>query len=228
MKRVVINLAIVVSTIAVALAFFFAGYFVHGLINSGTQLTSYPTPTPTGTIIVGNVSADDSPARGPAGALVTIIEFSDFQCPFSKLYFDNTLPLILSNYGNSVRYVYRYFPLTPIHPEAEKAAEAAECAREQGRFWEYHDMLFQNQNALDVVDLKEYAAKLGLDESAFDQCLDSDKYAPEVEKDIEDGKSYGVGGTPTVFINGRKVVGALPYTTFQSVIDEELAKAGSR
>jgi len=230
-RNYIMTAAVTVATIAIAMAFFFGGYFVRGWVQGNQEESGLPTQTPVsavGALVVGNVSADDDPARGPENALVTIIEFSDFQCPYSKRYFDETLPLILSNYGDQVRYVFRDFPLTSIHPQAEKAAEAAECAGEQGKFWEYHDMLFQNQKALEIIDLKAYAVELGLDESAFNFCLDSDKYADEVGKDIEDGKSYGVGGTPTVFINGRKVVGALPYTTWQSVIDEELAKASSR
>jgi protein-disulfide isomerase len=170
------------------------------------------------------VSADNDPALGPENAPVTIIQFSDFQCPFSKRYFDETEQLILSAYGDQVRYVFRDFPLTSIHPQAEKAAEAARCAFDQGKFWEYHDMLFQNQGALDVDSLKSYAAALGLDQTAFNLCLNSGKYAEEVEKDIEDARSYGVTGSPTLFINGRKVVGAQPYAVFQNIIEEELAK----
>jgi protein-disulfide isomerase len=222
--------AVTVTTIAIAMAFFFGGYFVRGWVDGGQEAAVLPTQTPVpavGTLVVGNVSPDDDPARGPENAAVTIIEFSDFQCPYSGSYFNQTLPLILSNYGDKVRYVYRFFPLSSIHPEAEKAAEAAECAYEQGEFWEYHDILYQNQNALGITDLKAYAVELGLDESAFDLCLDSGKYADEVAKDVKDGQSYGVSGTPTFFVNGRKVVGALPYTTWQSVIDEELSKASS-
>jgi len=231
MKQNLITVAITVTTLAVALAFFFAGYFVRGWVDEGRQVAvpqAQPTVKPVGTLVVPNVSPDDDPALGPDNALVTIVQFSDFWCPYSKRYFDETLPMILSNYGDRVRYVYRDFPLGSIHPKAQKAAEAAQCAFEQGKFWEYHDMLYENQGELELADLKAYAVALGLDESAFNLCLDSDKYAHEVEKDVEDGKSYGVLGSPTFFINGRKVVGALPYATFQTIIDEELAKVGTR
>lgn len=176
---------------------------------------------------IGNVSVDDDPARGPQCAPVTIIEFSDFQCPACSRYVNETLPLILATYGDQVRYVFRDFPI-PSHPQAQKAAEAAQCAFEQGKFWDYHDMLFQNQGALDVPSLKSYAVALGLDESTFSLCLDSGKYAAEVQKDFDDGVAYGVTGVPTFFINGRKVVGAQPFSTFQSIIEEELAKASVR
>jgi len=213
--------AISAATIILALGFFFTGFFARDWVGEEQS----PTPTPQlGNLVVGNVSADDDPAIGPDDALVTIIQFSDFQCPFSKRYFDETEQLILSNYGDQVSYVFRDFPLISIHPQAQKAAEAAQCAFDQGKYWEYHDMLFQNQGALDVDSLKSYATDLGLDESAFNLCIDSDKYAQEVQKDIEDGQSYGVLGSPTFFINGRKVVGALPYDTFQMVIEEELPK----
>ena len=222
MRPYLITAAISVATIILALGFFFTGFFARDWV--GEEPAQTPTPQ-LGNLVVGNVSVDDDPALGPDDALVTIIQFSDFQCPFSKRYFDETEQLILSNYGDQVSYVFRDFPLTSIHPQAQKAAEAAQCAFDQGKYWEYHDMLFQNQGALDVDSLKSYATALGLDETAFNLCMDSGKYAEEVAKDIADGRSYGVLGSPTFFINGRKVVGALPYDTFQMVIEEELPKS---
>jgi protein-disulfide isomerase len=122
-----------------------------------------------------------------------------------------------------------------MHPNAQKAAEATECADDQGKFWEYHDLLFANQNALDVASLKSYAAQLGLDTATFDECLDAGEQAAEVQKDLQDGQSYGVGGTPSFFINGRVVSGAIPfedYVTqqgpadgFQTIIDAALEEA---
>jgi protein-disulfide isomerase len=222
MRPYLITAAISAATIILALGFFFTGFFARDWV--GEEPAQTPTPQ-LGNLVVGNVSVDDDPALGPDDALVTIIQFSDFQCPFSKRYFDETEQLILSNYGDQVSYVFRDFPLTSIHPQAQKAAEAAQCAFDQGKYWEYHDMLFQNQGALDVDSLKSYATALGLDETAFNLCMDSGKYAEEVAKDIADGRSYGVLGSPTFFINGRKVVGALPYDTFQMVIEEELPKS---
>ena len=183
---------------------------------------------PLGSLVVANVSVDDDPARGLKDAPVTIIEFSDFQCTYGKRYFDETLPMILSNYSDKIQYVYRDFPVGSIHPNSTKVAEASQCAFEQGKFWEYHDMLYKNQGKQELADLKAYAVVLGLDENAFNLCLDSGKYAGEVEKDVADGKSYGVYGSPTFFINGRKVVGALPYATFKTIIDEELSKVTTR
>jgi protein-disulfide isomerase len=136
----------------------------------------------------------------------------------------------LDTYEGKVKYVQRDFPLPPsMHPNAQKAAEATECADDQGKFWEYHDLLYANQNALDVASLKSYAAQLGLDTATFDECLDAGEQTAEVQKDYQDGQSYGVGGTPAFFINGQLVSGAQPFALFQQVIDAALAEdeAGS-
>ena len=117
----------------------------------------------------------------------------------------------------------RDFPLTSIHPYAQKAAEASECADDQGKFWEYHDLVFANQSAIDVDSLKGYAGQLGLDTGTFDECLDEGKQSSEVEKDLEDGQASGVTGTPAFFINGQLVSGAQPFTVFQQIIDQLLA-----
>lgn len=172
-----------------------------------------------------DVSPDDDPAWGPADAPVTIVEFGDYQCPYCKRFYDETFPAIKAAYEGRVRFVYRDFPLTSIHPYAQKAAEASECADDQGRFWDYHDVLWANQGALDIASLKAYAAQLGLDMATFDDCLNSGKNAQEVQKDHSDGASYGVPGTPTFFINGVKLVGAQPFSSFQAVIDPLLAVA---
>jgi protein-disulfide isomerase len=119
--------------------------------------------------------------------------------------------------------VYRDFPLNSIHPFAQKAAEATECADDQGKFWEYHDLVFENQTAIDVDSLKSYAAELGLDTATFDDCLDEGKQSSEVEKDSEDAQAAGVTGTPAFFINGEFVSGAQPFSVFQQVIDAALA-----
>jgi len=179
-------------------------------------------PTPTPGII--EVSADDDPAIGPEDAPVLIVEFSDFQCSYCARFATETLGQILDTYGDQVRFVYRDFPLTSIHPHAQKAAEATQCAHEQGKYWEYSDLLFQNQQALDVDSLKGYAQQLGLDTDVFNECLDSGQYASEIQKDLTEGQSYGVTGTPTFFINGRLLRGAKPFSAFQAMIEEELAK----
>lgn len=168
------------------------------------------------------VSADDDPVKGNANAPVTIIEFSEFQCPFCGRFARDTLPQIKTNYIDTgkVKFIYRDFL---VHSTSQKAQEAAECAEEQGKFWEMHDLLYQNQGALDVDSLKGYASQLGLNTATFNSCLDSGKHANEVNKDTTDGRTAGVRGTPTFFINGEKLVGAQPYATFQQAIEKALA-----
>jgi protein-disulfide isomerase len=169
------------------------------------------------------VSVDDDPIKGLKDAPVTIIEFSDFQCPYCERFVTQTLPLIEKNYINTgkVRFVYRDFPLDS-HQYAQKAAEAAKCADDQGRFWEYHDKLFNNQNSLDISSLIQYAKELNLNETTFNDCLNMGRMAPKVQKDLNDGLQYGITGTPTFFINGIELVGAQPYTVFEQVISDEL------
>jgi protein-disulfide isomerase len=168
------------------------------------------------------VSPDDDPSWGPADAPVTIVEFGDYQCPFCKLFWDQTFPQIQATYEGVVRFVYRDFPLTSIHPYAQKAAEASECADDQGHFWEYHALLWADQQELDVASLKAYAAQLGLDTATFDDCLDSGKNAQEVQKDYSDGVSYGVQGSPWFFVNDEELPGAQPFSEFQTAIDNLL------
>jgi len=242
MKQHFSSMIVAVVAMALALAFFFAGFFVRGWIDREltagsptaidqplpTKLVNLLVATPTeDTAQLTDISAENHPARGPADARVTIIEFSDYQCPFCKSYVDQTLPLILDTYGDRVRYVFRDFPIEQLHPQAVQAAQAAQCAFEQGKFWEYHDLLFQNQGALDAKSLKEYAVQLGLDQVVFDGCLDSGKYAQEVQDDFDDARAHGVTGTPTFFINGRKLMGAQSFATLQAIIEEELNKVNA-
>ena len=168
------------------------------------------------------LSADD-PSIGNAKAPVTLIEFSDFQCPFC-LRVAPTLKQIRATYGDKVRVVWKDFPLTQIHPQAFKAGEAGHCAAEQGKFWEYHDQLFGNQQALQPDDLKKYAAGVGIDAEKFNACLDTSKHAEFVRGGVAQGTRLGVNSTPTVFVNGRRVSGAQPYEVFAALIDEELSK----
>jgi predicted DsbA family dithiol-disulfide isomerase/Skp family chaperone for outer membrane proteins len=167
------------------------------------------------------------PTRGPVDAPVTIVEFSDFECPYcGNLY--PTLKLIESNYAERVKVVYRQFPLTNIHPNAQKAAEASLCANDQQKFWELHDAMFQDQQHLTVEALKRKAEQLKMDSTVFNECLDSGKHAETIRKDIIDGVRAGVSGTPAMFINGRFLSGAYPYGDISKVIDEELRKSQSR
>jgi protein-disulfide isomerase/autonomous glycyl radical cofactor GrcA len=165
--------------------------------------------------------AATGPARGPADAKVTIVEFSDFQCPYCGAAF-GTVEQLMQQYAGKVKLVFRQFPL-PIHPQAEKAAEASLCAADQGKFWEVHDLLFKNQKKLDASDLKTYAASAGLDAAKFAQCLDSGEKKKQVDFDLEAGQAAGVNGTPAFFINGVFLNGALPIEEFKKVIDPELA-----
>jgi protein-disulfide isomerase len=169
------------------------------------------------------VSVAGDPAKGPAAAPITIVEFSDFQCPYCARV-NPTLKQVEEKYGDKLRMVFRDFPLVQIHKEAAKAAEAGECAHEQGKFWEMHDRLFANQSKLQVEALKQAASEIGLDSVKFNACLDSSKYASEVQSDVEEGARYGVTGTPAFFINGRLLGGAQPLQAFTEVIDEELAR----
>ena len=167
--------------------------------------------------------AATDPALGSASAPVTIVEFSDFQCPFCQRVAP-TLKQVQKTYGDKVRIVWKDFPLTQIHPEAFKAGEAGQCAAEQGKFWEYHDRLFANQQALLPDSLKKYAADAGLDAAAFSACLDTSKYGDRVREGVAQGSRLGVNSTPTLYVNGRMLSGAQPYETIAAVIDEELAR----
>jgi protein-disulfide isomerase len=169
------------------------------------------------------VETTGSPSLGPVNAPVKIVEFSDFQCPYcSRL--STTLEAVLAKYGKEVQLVYRHFPLSDIHPYAEKAAEASICAADQGHFWEMSHLLFQSQNQLTDEDLKAKAAKLNLDSNAFVQCLSSGKNNSKVTQDFNDGIRLGVGSTPSLFINGRFLSGVAQLADISRIIDEEVQK----
>lgn len=162
------------------------------------------------------------PSRGPADAKVTIVEFSDFQCPFCSRA-EGTVDEVMEKYAGKVRVVFRNFPLE-FHPNAPKAAEAALCANDQGKFWEMHKELFANQQQLSVENLKSYAEKLQLDATKFNECLDSGAKKADVDADHKAGAEVGVSGTPAFFINGKMLSGAQPFAEFKKVIDAELAR----
>ena len=179
---------------------------------------------------------DNDPIRGDPNAPITIVEFSDFQCPFCARFHTQTLPSILEEYieQGKVNLVYRDFPLQSIHPNALPAAVAAECANEQGKYWEFHDMLFEKQNdwsrlssdAL-ISTFSQYATDVSLEQQQFDSCLESGKYLQEVQGDLSDGRDYGVTGTPGFFIGNdeigfEKLSGAQPFDSFKKVIDAQL------
>ncbi|MEM4347151.1 MAG: DsbA family protein [Candidatus Altiarchaeota archaeon] len=227
-------LYLMIVLLALNLANLYLSFNLYGKINSIADFNEKNFAYTTTTVIAQQpsqgsriqVSVDNDPVKGQKDAKVTIVEFSDFQCPFCARFFQQTLPQIDRDYikTGKVKFVYRDFPLS-FHQYAQKAAEAAECANEQGKFWQYHDILYGNQSDWSsggITKLKEYAKKLDLDTKKFDECLDSGKYFQEVQKDFSDGQSYGVSGTPTFFINGIKLVGAQPYETFKKIIEQEL------
>lgn len=239
---------LIVLVVAVGAAAFFAGmYFsnigdantvtkeefdaaildIESKINNVQQPTNQPRPV--------KISLDDDPIRGDVNAPITILEFSDYQCPFCARFYAQTLPALMETYIDTgiVKLVYRDFPIQSIHPNAMPAAVAAECADDQGMYWEYHDMLFENQkewSSLEITDavntFKQYANRLGLSES-FDLCLDSGKYLDEVRNDLADGRAYDVTGTPAFFVGNDiigyvKLNGAQPFEAFQQVINSQL------
>jgi protein-disulfide isomerase len=170
------------------------------------------------------VSADPARLRGNPHASVMIVEFSDFQCPFCRKV-QPTLKNLLAKYEGRVSLAYRDFPLRGMHGQAELGAESSRCAGEQGKFWEYHDRLFENPDKLNRNGLLELARDAKLDEKQFDSCLSSGKYRAQVEQDLQDGLRVGVMGTPGIFINGILLSGAQPEDAFEKVIESELAGA---
>jgi protein-disulfide isomerase len=169
-----------------------------------------------------NVTYDPARVRGNPHAPVTIVEFSDFQCPFCKRS-ESTLQDLLTKYGDRIKIAYLDFPLAEIHPQAQSAAEAARCAGEQGKFWEYHDALYADQSKLGGADLVTHAAALNLDKQKFQACLDSGKFKSKIQADLEQGNKVGVAGTPGFFVNGVFLSGALPQAEFEKIIDNQLA-----
>jgi protein-disulfide isomerase len=204
--------------IVAAVAGFLAAYLV---LQPGRERTLTPQAVPAPKVLL------DEPAKGAEDAPVTIIEFADFRCGFCLRHFVQTLPALEEEYitTGKVRYVFRNFPILGV--QSRWAALAAECAHEQGHFWEYHDKLFtlaQQGQELLRSRLKSVAAELGLDVAQFDSCLDSSKYLDEVQEDFAAGQNAGVTGTPAFLINGQLIVGAQPIEKFRELIEQELAK----
>lgn len=202
-------------------------FFFYRLISSGAiiDLPQYPGRlTLAGTMernaapIADVVTADD-PSVGPADAKVTIVEFADFECPFSKEAF-TTVRQILAEFPNDVRLIYRDSPLDSIHPRARAAAKAVNCAHAQGKFLAMHDKLYQNASALKDNDLRFYAQQIGLDPLRFEQCMVSADTSAEIDRDVADAQNAGVRGTPTFFINGARVEGAIPYPVLRDIVGQ--------
>ncbi|MBZ0319524.1 MAG: DsbA family protein [Anaerolineae bacterium] len=190
-----------------------------------TSQVSAVSNQPESPAYVENVSIDDDPYLGTLGAPITIVEFSDYECPFCA----NIVPeieAVLNEYDGQIQFVYRDFPLENIHPNSFKAAEAANCAGEQGKYWQMHTLLFANQSALSIESLKTYAIELELDTEKFNLCLDTGKYADEIRHDASDALAYQVNSTPTFFVNGYRVVGASPELLRQAIEDALGKEAG--
>ena len=251
----------VIGMIALMVSAFFAGYNLHdfikptslvvtptnfgntgGINNNNNQLqpnTNQPSPenpslpslAPT---TISEVNLDNDPIQGNNDAPITVVEFSDYQCPFCKRTFDNIMPELKEKYVDTgkVKHVFRDYPL-PFHQNGIPAAIAAECANEQGNFWQYHDILFSKQAEWENLSgnatnekFKEYVNNMTqVDTSKFNSCVDSQKYKDEVEKDIADGSTYGVSGTPTFYIGNKEngytqIVGAQPLASFENIINK--------
>lgn len=170
-----------------------------------------------------DVPVDDDPAIGPEKAAVTVIEFSDYECPYCRKWQTEVYGRLLKEYPDEVRLVFRDFPLSSIHPNALPAAAAANCANEQGKYWEFHDRLFSMELGLNDKAYEAYATQLGLNVPAFLECYQSGRHEDEVQADYDYAAQLGVRSTPTFFINGIAIVGAQPFEVFKQVIDKELA-----
>jgi protein-disulfide isomerase len=223
-----------VLNVAIALIFFLLGGIAGGFVGvkmfGSTAVASVPAAPQAAAVQptqpparLDNVSVDNDPSIGSPNAPVTIVEFSDFHCSFCRRFHDETYEAILDEYGDQVNFVYRDFPVVG----GQQAAEAAECAYEQDGFWPYHDALFANpQGYSSADDYVNLAVDQGLDGDQFRECYESGKYRDEIAADYNDGRNYGVTGTPTFFINGVRIVGAQPLDVFLQTIEQELENGG--
>ena len=248
-KKSTFNGLIIGLIVVIGVAAFFAGSYITNL--NSNQISEedleaaiaklelkilqnqLPTEQPN---LSMKISVDNDPIIGNPDAPITIIEFSDFQCPFCARFYTQTLPLIYEEYiePGKVKLVFRDYPIQSIHPNAVPAAIASECANEQGKFKEMHDTLFENQNewgkqkTADALSLfSQYATKIQLEQEVFDSCLTSGKYIEEISKDLDDGRDYGVTGTPGFFVGNDQIgyvelKGAQPFESFKKVIDSQL------
>lgn len=243
---------IVVITIVIAISAFFAGSYFANLnsdeitqsdLNAAiakleSKISNTPQPPTKSNTQPIKISIDDDPMKGDPNASITIIEFSDYECPFCARFYANTLPLIEENYINTgkVNFVYRDFPIQSIHDNALPAALASECADDQEMFWPYHDMIFENKSTWEKLEganllneFEQYAFVLGLNTEEFNACLESGKHLDEVKNDLQDGRDYGVSGTPGFFIGNDQIgyvelKGAQPFESFEKVLDRMLVQ----
>jgi protein-disulfide isomerase len=207
-RQIVLGVVLFVSGIAV-------GFGGHDFLSSldFTLETSYKMSS----------SANDDPSWGPANAKVTVVEFGEFQCPYCRSWYSQVYNRLATNYSDKIRFVFRDFPLTQ-HANAHPAAVAANCAGEQGKYWDYFRILFSDPRGLVGSELQTYAQEVGLNLSSFNSCIDSGKYDAEIQADIDDGVRMGVNGVPAFFINGQPLSGPVTFEAFQQRIDAELNK----
>jgi len=204
-----ISVAIVLILLAIVI-----GYFIF-LVQQNIKDLDSDNINQSAVVIL---ETTDDPFKGGENAKVVIVEFSDFECPYCLQAF-TIVREVMSIYGDQIKFIYRDFPDTEKHSQAQRAAEAGECAHEQGKFWEMHDKMFINHINLSVEALRQYAQEIGLDAQTFNQCLDEEKYKHEVLGDQADGFLLGVGATPTFFIDGQKIEGVIPLEEFKQAID---------
>ena len=221
---------------AVLVVFAFAtgilvGYLVWGVLapeqmaaaQAVAPVAAAPAPTAAPAFTRYDIPTEGFPSIGPEDAEIVLVEFSDFQCPYCKRWFEDTYKPLLAAYPGQIRLVYRNLPLTSLHPQAMSAAVASLCADDQGAYWPYHDKLFSGEYDLGREAYLQYAADLDLDEAAFESCLDSGKFDDFIQEDMNFSLDLGVRSTPTFFINGVPIVGAQPLSAFEQLIDKELA-----
>ena len=227
-------LGVVMGTMYTKIRFLEAGYGGSAKAAAAAALPSVPTaPTQPGapqapTKVNVQVTADD-PVKGKSGAKLTIVEFGDYQCPFCGRFFKEVEPQIIKDYVDTGKVKFVYKNLAFLGQESKDAANAALCAKEQNKFWEYHDKIYssqsgENQGTFSVVNLKKFAVDLGLDASKFNSCLDGQKYNSQVQADIAEANKNGFQSTPSIAVGTVAVIGAQPYAQFKTIIDAELAK----
>lgn len=191
---------------------------IVGAIYLFTSSGSYSN---SGNVVAANINIDDAFIKGDPDAPVTIVEYGDYECPFCKRFHDTVLPQIEKEFieTGKAKYIFKDFPLVRYHPHAQKASEAALCSGNQGKFWEMHDILYNNQHRLDVNSIKGYAGNIGLDIEQFNACLDSGQMAFKVGQNAAEGRSVGVSGTPSFYINGQVFSGVLPIENWRQLIE---------
>lgn len=216
-----INAFVVIIAFALGLAI---GYLIWGASTQPSDAQVLDVEAPTEPALVLDIPTEGFPSEGPDDAPIVIVEFSDFECPFCTKWHNETYLPLREKYPDEIKLVYRNFPLTGLHANAYLAAEAAMCAGDQERYWDYHEALFESKLGMGADAFKAYAAELGLDTATFNECLDSRKYKDFVKEDMAYAASIGVQSTPTFYINGKPVIGAQPLAVFEQIIQAELAK----